>query len=280
MKNHMITQKGICRFANHLRENEKAALTIKKYLHEIILLMEYLAGEPISKAKLLLYRDKLLEENQVQTVNAKLSAVNSYMEYAGLKECKVKLLKVQRKVFIDDDRNLSEAEYKRLLKAAREKNNNRLYYVMLTLCATGIRVSELKFITLEAVKNGKAEINLKGKIRTIVLHKELIRKLKKYADEQGINSGYLFRTSSGKSLDRSNICHDMKKLCKTAKVNPKKDFPHNLRHLFAKSYYAIEKNLARLADILGHSSVETTRIYVATGIREHERILQQMKLII
>ena len=180
----------------------------------------------------------------------------------------------------DDDRNLSEAEYKRLLKAAREKNNNRLYYVMLTLCATGIRVSELKFITLEAVKNGKAEINLKGKIRTIVLHKELIRKLKKYADEQGINSGYLFRTSSGKSLDRSNICHDMKKLCKTAKVNPKKVFPHNLRHLFAKSYYAIEKNLARLADILGHSSVETTRIYVATGKREHERILQQMKLII
>lgn len=280
MKNHIVTQNTIYGFENHLRENEKAALTIEKYLHEIALLMNYLAGEPISKAKLLLYREKLLEENQVKTVNAKLSAVNSYLEYAGLKDCKVKLLKVQRKVFIDDDRNLSEAEYKRLLTAAKAKNNSRLYHVMLTICTTGIRVSELRFITLEAVKRGKAEIHLKGKSRTIILHKELIRKLKQYANEQGIISGYLFRTKSGNPLDRSNIYHDMKKLCDTAKVNPKKVFPHNLRHLFAKTYYAVEKNIARLADILGHSSVETTRIYVATGIQEHTRILQQMKLII
>ncbi len=280
MKNYSITHKTIKGFENHLRENEKAALTITKYLHEILLLMEYLAGDPVSKTKLLHYRDKLLKENQVQTVNGKLSAINSYLEYAGLHDCKVKLLKVQRKAFIDDDRELTEAEYRRLLAAAKEKKNSRLYHVMLTICATGIRVSELRFITLEAVRKGKAEIRLKGKSRVIILHRDLQTKLESYAKEQNICSGYLFCTKNGNPLDRSNICHDMKKLCEAARVNPKKVFPHNLRHLFAKSYYAIEKNLARLADILGHSSVETTRIYVATGIREHERILGQMRLII
>ena len=151
---------------------------------------------------------------------------------------------------------------------------------MLTICGTGIRVSELQFITVEAVKNRKAEIRLKGKIRTIILPKELARKLERYAKEQGIRSGILFRTRNGKPLDRSNICHDMKKLCETARVNPQKVFPHNLRHLFAKSYYAIEKNLAHLADVLGHSSVETTRIYVATCVQEHEKTIQKMRLIV
>lgn len=280
MKNHTITPKTICGFERHLRENEKAALTIEKYIHEASLLMEYLKGDPISKPKLLHYRDVLLEKNQARTVNAKFSALNSYLEYAGLKDCRVKLLKVQRKVFIDDDKDLSEAEYRRLLAAAKEKDNQRLYHVMLTICTTGIRVSELRFITLEAVKRGRTEIRLKVKSRIIIFHKELISKLERYAKEQGITGGYLFCTKSGKPLDRSNICHDMKKLCQASRVNPKKVFPHNLRHLFAKSYYAIEKNLARLADILGHSSVETTRIYVATGIREHERVLRQMRLII
>lgn len=280
MKKHTITQKTICGFERHLKENEKAALTIEKYIHEVRLLMEHLAGDFISKSVLLHYRDVLLEKNQVRTVNAKFSAINSYLEYAGLKDYKVKLLKVQRKVFIDDDRDLSEEEYRRLLAAAKEKDNNCLYHVMLTICATGIRVSELRFITIEAVKRGRAEIRLKGKSRVIIFHKGLIEKLERYARTHKITSGYLFCTKNGKPLDRSNICHDMKKLCQAAQVNPKKVFPHNLRHLFAKTYYAIGKNLARLADILGHSSVETTRSYVATGIREHERVLQKMRLII
>lgn len=280
MKKHKITAKTICGFEKRLRENEKAILTIEKYVHEVRLLMEYLEGDFISKETLLHYRDVLLENNQARTVNAKFSAINSYLEYAGLKDCKVKLLKVQRKVFIDDDRDLNEAEYQRLLAAAKKKDNDRLYHVILTICATGIRVSELRFITLEAVKRGRTEIRLKGKSRVIIFQKGLTEKLEKYARAHGITGGYLFCTKNGKPLDRSNICHDMKKLCQAARVNPKKVFPHNLRHLFAKTYYAIEKNLARLADILGHSSVETTRIYVATGIREHERVLQQMRLII
>lgn len=280
MKKHKITAKTICGFEKRLRENEKAILTIEKYVHEVRLLMEYLEGDFISKETLLHYRDVLLENNQARTVNAKFSAINSYLEYAGLKDCKVKLLKVQRKVFIDDDRDLNEAEYQRLLAAAKKKDNDRLYHVILTICATGIRVSELRFITLEAVKRGRTEIRLKGKSRVIIFQKGLTEKLEKYARAHRITGGYLFCTKNGKPLDRSNICHDMKKLCQAAQVNPKKVFPHNLRHLFAKTYYAIEKNLARLADILGHSSVETTRIYVATGIREHERVLQQMRLII
>lgn len=279
MKKHIITQTTINDYKNHLIESEKASLTTTKYLHEVRLLMGYLAGEPVSKIKLLHYRDKLLEKHHVRTVNGKLSAINSYLTYAGVNDCKVKLLKVQRKSFIDDDRELTEAEYRRLLTAAKEKKKNRLYHIILTIGATGIRVSELQLITLEAVRNGKAEIRLKGKSRTIILHKDLKKKLTDYVNEQNIRSGHIFCTKSGKPLDRSNICHDMKKLCEAANVNPRKVFPHNLRHLFAKSYYAIEKNLARLADILGHSSVETTRIYIAAGIREHERTLQKMRLI-
>ncbi len=270
----------ISRFAIILRENEKAPQTIQKYVHEVSLFLEFLDGEPITKVKLLDYREQLQRNYTARTVNGKLSAVNTYLESIGLSECKVRLLKVQRNTFIDEERDLSESEYKRLLAAAKDKKNNRLYHVMLTIGGTGIRISELQFITLEAVKRRKAEIRLKGKNRIIIISKELAQKLEQYARKNGIRGGLLFRTKSGKPLDRSNVCHDMKKLCKTARVNPKKVFPHNLRHLFAKSYYAIEKNLARLADILGHSSVETTRIYVATCVREHEKTIQKMRLII
>ena len=270
----------IRQFEDTLRENEKAPQTIQKYVREVLFFMEFLNGEPITKENLLNYREYLQIDHKARTVNGKLSALNAYLEYTGRDDCKVKLLKVQQNVFIDEERDLSEAEYKRLLTAAKNKKNSRLYHVMLTICGTGIRVSELRFITVEAVKSRKAEIQMKGKIRTIILPKELVRKLERYAKEQGIRSGILFRTRNGKPLDRSNICHDMKKLCETARVNSQKVFPHNLRHLFAKSYYAIERNLARLADILGHSSVETTRIYVATCVREHERTIQKMRLII
>ena len=270
----------IDQFMDALRENEKATQTIQKYVREVLFFMEFLNGEAITKTNLLNYREYLQKNHKARTVNGKLSALNAYLEYAGLADCKVKLLKVQQNTFIDEERDLSEAEYKRLLAAAKDGRNSRLYHVMLTICGTGIRVSELQFITVETVKSRTAEIRLKGKIRTIILSKELARKLEQYAKEQGIRSGVLFRTKNGKPLDRSNICHDMKKLCEVAKVNPKKVFPHSLRHLFAKSYYAIEKNLARLADILGHSSVETTRIYVATCVREHEKTIQKMRLIV
>lgn len=280
MQSYIITESTICGFELYLKENEKAYLTIKKYVSEISMLKQYLSGEPISKLRLLDYRNELLNNKNAKTVNAKFSAINSYLEYAKVKNCKIKSLKVQRKAFADEDRNLSENEYRRLLVAAQKQGNNRLYHIMLTICATGIRVSELRFITVEAVKKSRAEIRLKGKSRTVIFNKALRDKLKSYTVSQGIHSGMIFVTKNARPMDRSNLCHEMKKLCIVAKVDQKKVFPHNLRHLFAKCYYSIEKNLAHLADILGHSSVETTRIYVSVGIREHERILRRMNLII
>ena len=274
------TRKKIDCFGNVLRESEKAPLTIQKYVREVLCFMDFLGNSPITKSRVLDYREYLQNIHKSRTVNGKLSAINVYLEYSGLSDCKVKLLRVQRNTFIDENRDLSETEYKRLLAVAKDRQNTSLYHVMLTICNTGIRISELRFITIEAVKSRKAEINLKGKTRIVIIPKELAKRLEQYAMENKIRSGVLFRTRNGKPLDRSNICHDMKKLCEAARVKPQKVFPHNLRHLFAKSYYAIEKNLARLADILGHSSVETTRIYVATCVREYERAMQKMQLIV
>ena len=258
-------------YRTYLAEHEKSHATIQKYVRETVWFIQFLHGEEITKTKMLEYRERLQEKHQARTVNAKLSAIHSYLDYLGLTACKVRFLKIQRAVFVDDSRNLTEPEYRRLLDAAKKKRDSRLYHVILALCGTGIRVSELPFLTVEALQ--------KGKTRTILLTKELRRKLNGYAREKGIRSGHIFRTRNGKPLDRSNICHDMKKLCQAARVSPSKVFPHNLRHYFAKCYYAIKKNLAYLADILGHSSVDTTRIYVAMGTREHERTLQRMHLI-
>ena len=184
------------------------------------------------------------------------------------------------KVFVDEEKELTEEEYRRLLEVAKKRPNLRLYYVILTICGTGIRVSELKFITVDALKSGKVQIHLKGKDRTILLPQKLLGKLNQYVSIQSIRKGPVFQTRSGKPLDRSNICHEMKQICEEAKVDKEKVFPHNLRHLFARCFYAVEKNLALLADILGHSSIETTRIYVAEGVRTHERILKKMRLIV
>lgn len=263
----------------YLTEHEKSHATIQKYVRELVWFLSFLQGEELTKGKVLEYRERLQEKYCARTVNAKLSAIHSYLDYLGLAGCKVRFLKIQRTIFIDDSRDLTEAEYHRLLEAAKRKKDSRLYHVMLAICTTGIRVSELSFLTVEALRKGKAEIRMKGKTRTILLTKELCRKLNSYAREKGIQTGYLFCTRTGKPLDRSNICHDMKKLYQSARVNPEKVFPHNLRHLFAKCYYAIKKNLAYLADILGHASIDTTRIYVAMSTREHERTLQQMHLI-
>ena len=187
---------------------------------------------------------------------------------------------MQRRAFIDEKRELTEAEYRRLLSAAKAQGNNRMYCLLMTIAGTGIRISELRFITVKAVKKGRAEIRLKGKTRTILLTKELRSRLLKYISQCGISNGCVFRTRSGRPLDRSNVCHDMKKLCRDASVDPNKVFPHNLRHLFARVFYAVEKNLAHLADVLGHSSIETTRIYVAASAREYEKTLCRMRLII
>uniref|UniRef100_UPI003A8FB5B1 tyrosine-type recombinase/integrase n=1 Tax=Enterocloster clostridioformis TaxID=1531 RepID=UPI003A8FB5B1 len=217
-------------YRTYLAEHEKSHATIQKYVRELLWFLSFLQGEELTKAKVLEYREQLQQKHHARTVNAKLSAIHSYLDYLGLAACKVRFLKIQHTVFVDDSRDLTEAEYHRLLDAAKRKKDSRLYHVMLAICATGIRVSELSFLTVEALQKGKAEIRMKGKTRTILLTKELCRKLNAYAKEKGIPTGYLFCTHTGKPLDRSNICHDMKKLCRAARVNPQKVFPHNLRH--------------------------------------------------
>ena len=280
MKERRITEADVERFQKEMMENEKAEATIKKYVREAECLKNFLNGSGLTKEILLKYRDRLIKNYQAQTVNGKLSAVNGFLEVIGLPALRLKFFRVQRRAFIDEKRELTEAEYRRLLSAAKAQGNNRMYCLLMTIAGTGIRISELRFITVKAVKKGRAEIRLKGKTRTILLTKELRKRLLKYIARCGISSGAVFCTRNGRPLDRSNVCHDMKKLCRDAAVDPNKVFPHNLRHLFARVFYAVEKNLAHLADVLGHSSIETTRIYVAASAREYEKTLCRMQLII
>lgn len=271
-----VTEKMIKKFQQYLQEEEKTESTVQKYTKEIEQLAEFLQGEDIQKEKMIVYRKILQEKYQARTVNVKLSAINAYLRFSGNAECRIRYLKVQQRAFIDEARELEEMEYKRLLFTAKPQKRERMYYILLTLSGTGIRISELKYITAEAVRAGQSEISLKGKNRKILLSRELREKLKEYMECQGIRTGPVFKTKNGNPLDRSNICHDMKKLCMAADVNASKVFPHNLRHLFARKYYEIDRNLPRLADILGHSSIETTRIYVAASVKEHEKILEKM----
>ena len=280
MPDYIITPGMIDSFSSWMLERERAAATVEKYLREIKQLEAFLDGRAVSKTLLLEYRELMRARFKAVTVNAKLSALNAFLDCMGLAQYKLRFLRVQRKAFVEESRELTQEEYRRLLKAAKEAGNERLYHLMITVCGTGIRISELKFITVEAVKRGRAEISLKGKNRTVLLQKQLCSRLLAYASVNSIVQGVIFRTGSGQPLDRSNACHDMKKLCAAAGVQPDKVFPHNLRHLFARSFYAVEKNLAHLADILGHSSIETTRIYVAASASFYERTLHRMKLII
>ena len=274
-----ITEQGVQAFEAQLYLNEKSPATVSKYVGAVRRLAAFLQGAELTKKRLLEYREHLQGKSKAQTVNGALAAIGVFLDLNSWQDCKVKLLKVQRQAFLDERRELSEAEYKRLLTTARAKGNERLYLLMMTICGTGIRVGELVYITVEAARTGRAEIRMKGKNRTIILQKELRSRLLRYAKEQGIESAHIFRTKTGRPLDRANICHDMKKLCTAAKVDDRKVFPHNLRHLFARTFYAVERNLAHLADVLGHSRIETTRLYVAVSASVHERILNRMKLV-
>ncbi len=277
---HVITAASAKQFCQYLLSEEKSRATVEKYSREVERLSIFLQGSPVSKLKILEYREWIAKEYQAQTVNGKLSAVNAYLQFINRGDCKVKLLKIQRRAFLRENRELNSTEYRRLLEAAKKKGESRLYYMILTLCSTGIRISELQFVTVEALKAGVAQIRLKGKSRTVVLPKQLSKRLREYTRSKGILHGPIFCTRTGRPVDRSNVCHEMKRLCPEAKVDREKVFPHNLRHLFARSFYALEKDIAHLADILGHSSIETTRIYTADSIRSHEKIIGRMKLIL
>ncbi|MBR2310756.1 MAG: tyrosine-type recombinase/integrase [Oscillospiraceae bacterium] len=265
-------------FKNYLIQEEKSELTVEKYLRDVRRFLSWLGDAELNKSGVLDYKSKLMEKYAVVSVNSILSSINSYLDFIGRADCKVKTIKQQRRAFLPEEKELSKAEYERLLKAAEGKP--RLCLLMQTICSTGIRVSEHRFITVEAARAGYAEVRLKGKNRMVFLPKKLCKILLRYAREQKITHGSIFVTASGKPLNRCNIWAEMKKLCHTAGVSREKVFPHNLRHLFARTYYSLEKDIVRLADILGHSSVNTTRIYTMESGEIHRRQIERMKLIL
>ena len=271
------TMKG---YAAHLRQEEKSAATIEKYLRDLGAFARWLNGRAITKDMTAHWKVYLEQQGYSPvTINAKLSALNSLLEFLGLEECRVKFLKIQRRVFRDARRELGKGEYKRLIAAAHDLGRERLELLVETIGATGIRVSEVAYITVEAAWHGKAEIALKGKIRVILLPGKLRRKLLKFAKKQNTASGAIFRTKSGKELGRRQIWAELKALSKHAGVEGEKVFPHNLRHLFATVFYQACKDIAKLADVLGHSSIETTRIYLVTSGAEHQRELERLGLV-
>ena len=267
-------------YENYLMEEERSRNTITKYMHDLKSYFVFLQGEAVTKESLVCWKEKLTQGYLPASVNSMLAAVNGFLEWAGYPQYRVKPLKIQREIFTKPEKELSKEEYIRLVKAAEEKQNCRLALILQTICATGIRVSELQFITLETARTGRTVVDCKGKKRTVFLPGALSRALQEYCREHGIKEGVVFRTKNRKPLDRSNIWRDMKNLCCSAGVEPEKVFPHNLRHLFARTYYHMEKDLSRLADLLGHSNVTTTRIYTMESGLEHAKQVERMGLVV
>lgn len=281
MKLHHLTQNNIEAFAQYLQGEERSPGTIEKYLRDVRAFARWLAGRPVTKEAAAQWRASLLQAGRAPvTVNSMLAALNSLFRFAGWEECRVRFLKVQRRLFRAPCRELSRAEYARLLAAARGCGRGRLALLMETICATGIRVSEVRCITVEAALQGRADVALKGKIRTILLPGRLCRKLLRYAGENGLAGGAIFLAKGGAPLSRRQIWAQMKRLCTRAGVAASKVFPHNLRHLFATAFYRACGDIVRLADVLGHSSIETTRIYLTTSGAEHSRQLERLGLVL
>lgn len=279
MQKKVITNKALKRFKHYLYEEERSENTIEKYMRDIRFFCEWLKDRCIDKSVVIEYKKELCNMYAARSVNSMLSSVNSFFVFMGWYDLKVKTLKIQRQIFADKSKELTKAEYGRLLIAAKDKKNKRLYYLIQTIASTGLRVSEIKYVTCEAVREGQAVIHCKGKIRQIFLPKKLCKMLNKYIKSQNIKNGPVFITKTGKPLDRSNIWKMLKDLCEGAGVPKDKVFPHNFRHLFARTFYSLQKDIVRLADILGHSSVETTRIYTTESGAEHRKQLQQLGLL-
>ncbi|MBR5422509.1 MAG: tyrosine-type recombinase/integrase [Clostridia bacterium] len=281
MKGQLLTEDLIHQFKSHLLSEEKSLNTIEKYLRDVKAVSSYLKGRNVTKELIIAYKQKLIENGYaVRSINSMLASINSLFSFLGWSDCKVKSIKLQQQIFCSEEKELTKAEYLRLVNTAKKKKNDRLNLILQTICATGIRVSELQFITVEAAKAGEATVTCKGKIRTVIIVKELKKKLLNYAKEKHISTGAIFITRNGNPISRSNIWREMKLLCKDAKINPNKVFPHNLRHLFARTFFGIEKDIVKLADILGHSSINTTRIYIVSTGAEHRKKMESMRLVI
>lgn len=277
---HHLTWEDLTRYEQHLIKEERSQRTVEQYTAACRGFLRHLGADPrVTKARVLAYRDTLRTRYRDSSVNAKLSAVNGLLKFLGWSDCRVKQLRIQRKLFLPTESELTKGEYFRLIEAARRQKKRRLWVIMQCLCATGIRVSELEHFTVEQVRTALVRVDCKGKIRFVPIPKPLQKLLLNYCKERGITAGKIFVTRSGKSVDRSNIWREMKALCAAAGVAPGKVFPHNLRHLFARTYYHQTKDITRLADLLGHSSIDTTRIYTAGTGREQERTLSRLGLL-
>lgn len=272
----------ILAYRRWLENREYSVATIEKYTRTLgRFFRETGAHEHPVKEVVAAWRDSLVQKGySASGVNAMLAAVNGYQEFCGMPQNKVKPLKCQRKVFCDAERELDKGEYFRLLNAARQSRKKRILLILQTICSTGIRVSELKYITAEAVNKRRASIRCKGKCREILLPGELCKRLSRWCARRRIRSGPVFITRNGKPVERSNVWKEMKALCKQAGVAWKKVFPHNLRHLFARTFYQLDRDLSKLADVLGHSSIETTRIYIMESGAQHEKLLNRMHLLL
>ena len=280
MDERRLEQAAIARFREHLILEEKSPATVEKYLRDIRAFAVYMRGKVVRKAAVIDYKKLLQKKYAVRSVNSTLASINGLFSFLGWHELRVKTVKLQRQVFFPEEKELTRAEYMRLCRTAEQRGNKRLSLILQTICGTGIRVSELQHITVEAARCGEATVSCKGKTRSVFIVKELKQKLLRYAAEQGIRSGMIFVTRTGRAVSRTNIWREMKSLCREAGVNPEKVFPHNLRHLFARVFYSIEKDIAKLSDVLGHSSINTTRLYIiSTGI-EHRRRMETMRLIL
>ena len=277
--NRIITQSYLDRFQDHLRREEKSPVTVEKYLRDVRAFLAFAGERAVTKELVIAYKQDLVRRGYaVRSINSMLASLNSLLRFLGWEDCKTRSIRQQRQTYCAQERQLTREEYLRLLEAARSRP--RLYYLLQTICATGVRVSEIQYFTLEAVKRGQVIIRCKNKTRTILIPGKLRGYLLRYADKQKIRSGPIFVSRNGRPLDRSAIWTQMKGLCLAANVAPGKVFPHNLRKLFARAFYAIEKDIAKLADVLGHSSVNTTRIYIMTTGLEHRRQLERLGLVV
>lgn len=273
-----LNQKMLVSFREELIRDEKSEATVEKHLRDLKSFVRYGGEEPLNKELVVRYKQSLTERYAPASVNSMLAAVNRFLKWLGRGDCTVKSLKIQPRSF--RERELTREEYYRLLRAAKEAGKERLWLLLQTVGTTGIRISELRFITVEAVGQGSARVCLKGKKRRVLLPGKLCGLLRRYAKGQGIRTGSIFITHTGRPLDRSNILHEMKALCPLAQVEPEKVFPHNLRHLFACLYYNQTKDLCHLADVLGHSNINTTRLYTTLSTTQHLRQLEHLRLLL
>lgn len=271
---------NIALYASFLREQERSTATVVKYTRALERFHAWLPrGKTVDKASVIAYKEILAKDHAPAGVNAELAAINGFCRFMQWQECMVRPLKIQRRIFAAPEKELSREEYLALVNAAERKNDCRLALLLQLMASTGIRVSEIPYVTVEALERGRVQIHLKGKIRTILLPGKLCHKLRKYQIAQRITEGALFRTRSGRSMDRREIWAQMKRLCAAAGVPAGRVFPHNLRHLFARAFYKAQRDIAKLADVLGHSSIETTRIYLLSSGQEHRQLLDRLRLV-